>query len=67
MADDTLYVITSFNRIIALDPETGTQKWAFDPKIDRVGDYGDALASRGAGAACRSQTPIGPAMPQDAL
>ena len=47
MVDNTLYVITPFNRIIALDPETGTQKWVFDPKIDRIGDYGDALTSRG--------------------
>jgi quinoprotein glucose dehydrogenase len=47
MVDDTLYVITPFSRIIALDPETGTQKWVFDPKIDRIGDYGDAFTSRG--------------------
>ena len=47
MVDDTLYIITPFNRIIAVDPETGTQKWIFDPKIDRIGDYGDAFTSRG--------------------
>lgn len=47
MVDNTLYVITPFSRIIALNPETGTQKWVFDPKIDRIGDYGDAFTSRG--------------------
>lgn len=47
MVDNTLYIVTPFNRIIALDPETGTQKWIFDPKIDRIGDYGDAFTSRG--------------------
>jgi quinoprotein glucose dehydrogenase len=40
-------VATSFNRIIALDPETGHEKWAFDPKIDRIGYYGDYFTCRG--------------------
>jgi len=46
--DGTLYLTTAFNRIIALDPETGTQRWAYDPKIDLDGDYGDGLINRGA-------------------
>lgn len=33
--DGVLYFTTPFNRLIALDPETGKQLWAFDPKIDR--------------------------------
>ena len=45
--DGTLYLTTPFNRVIALDPETGRQKWAFDPKIDRTLDYGDGLINRG--------------------
>ena len=59
MADNTLYVITPFSRIIALDPETGTPKWAFDPKIDRVGDYGDALTSRGLALRIDPKLPLG--------
>lgn len=47
LVDDTLYVATPFNRIIALDPETGREKWAFDPKIDRIGYYGDYFTCRG--------------------
>jgi quinoprotein glucose dehydrogenase len=47
LVDDTLYVASSFNRIIALDPETGREKWAFDPKLDRIGYYGDAFTCRG--------------------
>lgn len=47
VVDDTLYVASSFNRIIALDPETGREKWAFDPKIDRIGYYGDYFTCRG--------------------
>ena len=47
MVDDTLYIATPFNRIIALDPETGKQKWTFDPKLDRIGYYGDDFTCRG--------------------
>lgn len=32
-----LALCTPFNRIIALDPETGKQRWDFDPKIDLAG------------------------------
>jgi quinoprotein glucose dehydrogenase len=47
MLDSTLYVTTPFNRVIALDPETGAQRWAYDPKIALDGDYGDGLVNRG--------------------
>ena len=59
---ETLYLTTPFNRVIALDPATGRQRWAFDPKIDRHWQAGDGLVNRGlatwvdatrrAGAAC---------------
>ena len=29
--DDHLYFCTGFNRVIALDPETGEERWSFDP------------------------------------
>jgi quinoprotein glucose dehydrogenase len=45
-ADGTLYVTTAFGRVIALDPDKGTQKWAFDPRIDTHAGYGD-FANRG--------------------
>ena len=47
MVDGTLYVTTPFNRIIALDPISGKQKWAFDPKIDLSWQSGDGLINRG--------------------
>lgn len=47
LLDGTLYLTTAFNRIIALDPETGKQRWAYDPRIDLDGDYGDGLVNRG--------------------
>jgi quinoprotein glucose dehydrogenase len=63
LVDGTLYFTTPFNRVIALDPATGKQRWAYDPKIDKGLDYGDGLVNRGvstwldpsrpAGKACR--------------
>lgn len=47
LVDGTLYLTTAFNRIVALDPATGKQRWAYDPKIDFDGDYGDGLINRG--------------------
>jgi len=41
-----LYLETATNIVIALDPETGHQKWRFDPKIDRKRGYSD-VAARG--------------------
>lgn len=34
---DTLYGCTNVNRIFALDAETGTEKWSFDPQPDISG------------------------------
>ena len=33
VANDTLYYCTGFNRVFALDPETGTERWSFDPEL----------------------------------
>lgn len=33
--DDTLYYCSSFNKVFALDAETGEEKWRFDPKVDK--------------------------------
>ena len=47
LVDGTLYLTTAFNRVIALNPETGKQRWAYDPMIDIAGSYGDGLINRG--------------------
>jgi quinoprotein glucose dehydrogenase len=47
LVDGTLYLTTPFNRVIALDPETGTERWAYDPKIDQTWQSGDGLINRG--------------------
>src|SRR5262249_43910347 len=45
--DGTLYVVTPFNRVIALNPMTGKELWAYDPKIDLKRGYHNQLNSRG--------------------
>lgn len=48
MVDGTMYLTTGFNRVIALDPATGKQRWAYDPQIDQKWESGDGLINRGA-------------------
>lgn len=59
VVDGTLFFTTPFNRVVALDPERGTQKWAFDPKIDRSLDYGDGLINRGVSTWLDAARPAG--------
>jgi quinoprotein glucose dehydrogenase len=47
LVDGTLYFCTPFNRVIALDPVTGDERWSFDPKIDLTGRYANQLICRG--------------------
>jgi quinoprotein glucose dehydrogenase len=61
MTDGTLYIATPFNRIIALDAETSKEKWTFDPKLNRIGYYGDDLTCRG--LAFRTDSKIAPGQP----
>lgn len=39
VVDDRLYFCTPFNRVIALDPETGVEQWSHDPQVDLTGVY----------------------------
>ena len=34
LVGDTLYGCSAFNRLFALDPSTGTEKWSYDPGVD---------------------------------
>jgi quinoprotein glucose dehydrogenase len=47
MVDGLLIFTTGFNRVIAVNPESGNLQWTYDPKIDLTWDYGDALVNRG--------------------
>jgi len=46
----TLYLSTGFNRVIALDPDTGAERWAFDPKINLDVIRPGGFTSRGVAA-----------------
>lgn len=47
MVEGRLIFSTPFNRVIALDPESGRELWVFDPKIDRSRRYPNKYVSRG--------------------
>jgi quinoprotein glucose dehydrogenase len=55
LVDGTLYLTTPFNAVIALDPATGTERWKFDPHVDRGHDYSE-VSSRGVAAWTDSKT-----------
>jgi quinoprotein glucose dehydrogenase len=59
LVDGTLYLTTGFNRVFALDPETGKQRWVYDPMIDTAEDYGDGLINRGVSAWQDARRPKG--------
>ena len=44
--DGTLFISTPLGNVLALDPETGAERWRFDAKLSLDADYGD-FASRG--------------------
>ncbi len=47
LVDDTLFICTPFNRVLALDPATGAERWAYDPGVDRAGHWANQLTCRG--------------------
>jgi quinoprotein glucose dehydrogenase len=47
LIDGTLYLTSPFNKVFALDPETGKQRWVYDPKTELSWNYGDGLINRG--------------------
>jgi quinoprotein glucose dehydrogenase len=69
LVDGTLYLSTPFNRVIALDPQTGAERWAYDPKLDRSQHIAGSYVSRGVstwldrqarpGQACRRRIFLG--------
>ena len=49
LIEGTLFLSTPLGRVIALDPVTGTKRWAFDAQVPREKGWGD-YASRGVSA-----------------
>ncbi len=52
MIDGVLYVSTPYNRVVALDPESGRERWSFDPKAYEDGQppNGTGFVHRGVAA-----------------
>src|SRR5215468_6772667 len=47
LADGRLFLCTPYNRVVALDAETGEERWSFDPHVDLSGRYANQLVCRG--------------------
>ncbi len=47
LVDGLLVLTTPYNRVIALDPETGAERWAFDPRLDKNRLFANMLINRG--------------------
>src|SRR5215469_6937763 len=43
VVEGTLYLTTAFNRVVALDPASGKQRWSFDPRINPAVKYSEGL------------------------
>ena len=58
MIDGVLYVSTPYNRVVALDPETGHEIWSYDPKAYQDGQVpnGTGFVHRGVAAWRDSKT-----------
>ncbi|MGC1729878.1 MAG: pyrroloquinoline quinone-dependent dehydrogenase, partial [Steroidobacteraceae bacterium] len=44
LAYGRLYLETATNIVIALDPQSGQERWRFDPQVDRTRRYSDSAA-----------------------
>ena len=51
MVDGTVYVSSNYNRVAALDPATGAERWVFDPRA-----YEDGMPALGGGFRHRGVT-----------
>jgi quinoprotein glucose dehydrogenase len=47
LVDGTLYLCSPFNRVFALDPESGEERWVYDPEIDLTARYANQAVCRG--------------------
>lgn len=69
LADGRLLVCTPFDRVVALDPATGREEWAYDPGLPRILDPANGPICRGvavwhdtaaaAGEACAARVFLG--------
>ncbi|HET7623146.1 MAG TPA: pyrroloquinoline quinone-dependent dehydrogenase [Gemmatimonadaceae bacterium] len=50
LIERTLYIATPSSRVIALDPERGTERWSYDAQLDRASFAGREVTARGVAA-----------------
>ena len=50
LVEGTLYIATPSSRVIALDPERGTERWSYDAQLDRAAYAGREVTARGVAA-----------------
>jgi len=50
LVEGTLYIATPSSRVIALDPERGTERWSYDARLDRASYAGREVTARGVAA-----------------
>jgi quinoprotein glucose dehydrogenase len=50
VVDGRLVFTTPYNRVIALDPESGRELWTFDPRIDTGRRFANLMVNRGVAA-----------------
>jgi quinoprotein glucose dehydrogenase len=70
VVDGRMIFSTPFDRVIALDPETGRELWTFDPRVDRSRVYVNLMISRGVAywrSADRPAECVAAGIPRDAV
>ncbi len=65
--NDTLYVSTPFDRIFAVEPDTGKVKWTFDTHVPLLDPTQGELKNRGSFVLAIRQPGAGPAVSEDRL
>lgn len=58
VVDGALFFSTPLGRVIALDPETGAERWVYDAKVSRSSSFGD-WTSRGVSTWVDREAPSG--------
>ncbi|MGR3376527.1 membrane-bound PQQ-dependent dehydrogenase, glucose/quinate/shikimate family [Salipiger abyssi] len=62
--DDTLYICTPLNKIIAIDAVTGEERWRFDPEVENNSTW---TRCRGVSVFDSTDVSMPPDAPQDAM
>lgn len=59
VVDGTMYLVTPYNRVVALDPVTGKEKWSYDPEAYKDGQPPNGTGFVHRGIALRKDSATG--------